>query len=122
MNLNFNDYPKCGDVFFASLSKDGHVQGGVRPVMIAQNDMGNKYSPTIGIIPFSSKTDKAKYLPVHVVISATSNNGLKMDSVVLTEQTRIIPREQLLGRIGSLCELDLARIKEAFIKQFPFCA
>ena len=114
------NYPKFGDIFFASLSSEGHVQGGVRPVVIAQNNVGNMYSPTIGVIPMSSRTEKAKHLPVHVTILADQNNGLKTDSVVLTEQTRTIPEEQLLGSIGSISHDDLVRIKRALDIQFPF--
>jgi len=98
------------------------VQGGIRPVVIAQNDMGNKYSPTIGIIPMSSNTEKAKYLPVHVVVPADEDNGLNRDSVVLTEQMRTIPATHLIGRIGSLKHKDLVNIRKAFDIQFPFPA
>jgi len=120
--MNLINYPKCGDVFFASLPMEGNVQGGVRPVVVIQNDIGNKHSPIVNIIPMSSKVDKAKYLPIHVVIPADATNGLKMDSVVLTEQTRIIQRDQLLSRIGFLRNTDLARIKRAWDIQFPFRA
>lgn len=122
MNSNFNNFPKFGDVFFASLYKEDHVQGGIRPVVIAQNDTGNRHSPTIGIIPMSSKTDKAKHLPVHVVVPADEDNGLNMDSVVLTEQMRTIPATQLIGRIGSLKHKDLVNIRRALDIQFPFPA
>ena len=118
--MNLIDYPKCGDVFFATLPIEGHVQGGVRPVIVIQNDIGNRHSPTVGIIPMSSRVDKAKYLPVHVVIPADTTNGLKKDSVVLTEQTRTIQRDQLLSRIGFIRNADLTRIKKAFDIQFPF--
>ncbi|MFA6780439.1 MAG: type II toxin-antitoxin system PemK/MazF family toxin [Paludibacteraceae bacterium] len=115
-----NSCPKFGDVFFAALNGDGHVQGGIRPVVIAQNDMGNKYSPVIGVIPMTSKVDKAKHLPVHVVIPADDANGLSTDSVVLTEQMRTIPAEHLLSRMGFLNRDSLVRIGKALAIQFPF--
>jgi len=122
LNSNFNDCPKFGDVFFASLRKEDHIQGGIRPVVIAQNNAGNSHSPMIGIIPMSSKTEKAKYLPVHVVIPADEDNGLNRDSVVLVEQTNLISSKQLIGRIGCLKHMDLVRIKKAIDIQFPFPA
>ena len=117
-----NDYPKFGDVFYASLPKENHVQGGVRPVVVVQNNIGNRHSPTIVISPMSSKTEKAKHLPVHVVIPADRNNGLSVDSVVLTEQTRTIPVDLLLGRIGVLSFDAIDKIKTAWDIQFPFHA
>ena len=115
-----NSCPKFGDVFFAALNGDGHVQGGIRPVVIAQNDMGNKYSPVIGVIPMTSKVDKAKHLPVHVTIPADDDNGLPRDSVVLTEQMRTIPVDKLISRTGSLGHDALVRIGRALAIQFPF--
>ena len=122
MNFNFNDCPKFGDVFFASLCKEDHVQGGIRPVVIAQNDIGNRHSPTIGIIPMSSKTDKASHLPVHVMIPANEDNGLNRDSVALIEQVQTIPVSKLIGRIGFLRHTDIANIRKAWDIQFPFHA
>ena len=92
---------KRGDIFFADLSPVvGSEQGGVRPVLIIQNDVGNKYSPTIIVAAVTSQMNKAK-LPTHVAIDA-ANNGLSKNSVVLMEQLRTIDKKRLKERIGTL--------------------
>ena len=92
---------KRGDMFYADLSPVvGSEQGGVRPVLIIQNDTGNKYSPTVIAAAITSQTGKAK-LPTHIEISS-SDNGLKADSVVLTEQIRTIDKSRLKEKIGHI--------------------
>lgn len=88
-----------GDVFYADLSPViGSEQGGVRPVLVVQNDIGNKYSPTIIIVAITSQINKAK-LPTHVEITAPEY-GLPKDSVVLLEQIRTIDKKRLREKIG----------------------
>ncbi len=88
-----------GDVFYADLSPViGSEQGGVRPVLVVQNDIGNKYSPTIIIAAITSQINKAK-LPTHVEITAPEY-GLPKDSVVLLEQIRTIDKKRLREKIG----------------------
>ena len=90
-----------GDMFYADLSPVvGSEQGGIRPVLIIQNDTGNKYSPTVIAAAITSQTGKAK-LPTHIEISS-SENGLKSDSVVLTEQIRTIDKSRLKEKIGHI--------------------
>lgn len=90
---------KRGDIFYADLSPViGSEQGGVRPVLVVQNDIGNKYSPTIIIAAITSQINKAK-LPTHVEIHAPEY-GLPKDSVVLLEQIRTIDKKRLRERIG----------------------
>ena len=90
-----------GDMFYADLSPVvGSEQGGIRPVLIVQNDTGNKYSPTVIAAAITSQTGKAK-LPTHIEI-ASSENGLKSDSVVLTEQIRTIDKSRLKEKIGHI--------------------
>ena len=92
---------KRGDVFYADLSPVvGSEQGGVRPVLVVQNDIGNKYSPTIIVAAITSQINKAK-LPTHVEISAPEY-GLPRDSVVLMEQVRTIDKKRLREKIGRL--------------------
>ena len=92
---------KRGDMFYADLSPVvGSEQGGIRPVLIIQNDTGNKYSPTVIAAAITSQTGKAK-LPTHIEISS-SENGLKSDSVVLTEQIRTIDKSRLKEKIGHI--------------------
>ena len=92
---------KRGDMFYADLSPVvGSEQGGIRPVLIIQNDTGNKYSPTVIAAAITSQTGKAK-LPTHIEISSTGN-GLKSDSVVLAEQIRTIDKSRLKEKIGHI--------------------
>ena len=89
------------DIFFADLSPVvGSEQGGVRPVLVVQNDIGNRFSPTIIVAAVTSQTNKAK-LPTHVPISA-EGNGLSRDSVVLLEQLRTIDKKRLREHIGTV--------------------
>ena len=92
---------KRGDMFYADLSPVvGSEQGGVRPVLIIQNDLGNKYSPTVIAAAITSQTGKNK-LPTHIEINSEIC-GLKSDSVVLTEQIRTIDKSRLKERIGHI--------------------
>ncbi len=91
---------KRGDMFYADLSPViGSEQGGVRPVLIIQNDLGNKYSPTVIAAAITSRTGKTK-LPTHIEIE--SSCGLKSNSVVLAEQIRTIDKSRLKERIGHI--------------------
>ena len=92
---------KRGDMFYADLSPVvGSEQGGIRPVLIIQNDTGNKYSPTVIAAAITSQTGKNK-LPTHIEIGS-EDNGLKSDSVVLTEQIRTIDKSRLKEKIGHI--------------------
>lgn len=94
---------KRGDIFYADLSPViGSEQGGVRPVLVIQNDIGNKYSPTIIISAITSQINKAK-LPTHIEISAP-DYGLPKDSVVLLEQIRTIDKKRLREKIGKFSD------------------
>lgn len=101
-----------GDVFYADLSPViGSEQGGVRPVLIIQNDLGNKYSPTVIIAAITSQINKAK-LPTHVELSSTEF-GLERDSVVLLEQIRTIDKKRLKEKIGHLENDVMENVNEA---------
>lgn len=103
---------KRGDVFFADLSPVvGSEQGGTRPVLIIQNDVGNKYSPTVIVAAITSQIDKAK-LPTHVEISATESS-LEKDSVILLEQVRTIDKQRLTQKITHLETEIMERVNEA---------
>ncbi|MCL2860626.1 MAG: type II toxin-antitoxin system PemK/MazF family toxin [Oscillospiraceae bacterium] len=92
---------KRGDMFYADLSPViGSEQGGIRPVLIIQNDTGNKYSPTVIAAAITSQTGKTK-LPTHIEIGEDSA-GLKAKSVVLAEQVRTIDKSRLKERIGHI--------------------
>ena len=90
-----------GDIYYADLRPVvGSEQGGIRPVLIIQNDLGNKYSPTVIAAAITSQTGKNR-LPTHIEIDAESN-GLKADSVVLAEQIRTIDKSRLKEKIGHI--------------------
>lgn len=108
-----------GDIYYADLSPVvGSEQGGVRPVLIVQNNLGNKYSPTVIAAAITSKTDKTK-LPTHISISANvgsqgdRNCGLAKDSVVLLEQIRTIDKRRLKERMGALDERTMQQVNSA---------
>jgi len=102
-----------GDVFFADLSPVvGSEQGGVRPVLVLQNDIGNKYSPTTIVAAVTSQIDKAK-LPIHVELDASQ--GLDRDSVILLEQIRTIDKRRLREQVAHLDDDVMKRVDEALL-------
>lgn len=105
---------KRGDVFYADLSPViGSEQGGVRPVLVIQNNIGNKYSPTVIIAAITSQINKAK-LPTHVEINA-SDFGLPKDSVVLLEQIRTIDKRRLREKLGKFSK-DMMEVIDTSIR------
>lgn len=103
---------KRGDIYYADLSPVvGSEQGGVRPVLIVQNDMGNKYSPTIIVAAITSQINKAK-LPTHVEISS-EEYGLNKDSVILLEQIRTIDKRRLKDKIGHISTFLMESVDRA---------
>ena len=105
---------KRGDIFYADLSPVvGSEQGGLRPVLIVQNDVGNKYSPTIIIAAITSQITKAK-LPTHIELSA-SQFGLKKDSAVLLEQIRTLDKLRLQSFVTHLPDSFMDKIDTALL-------
>jgi len=103
---------KRGDIFYADLSPVvGSEQGGVRPVLIVQNDTGNKYSPTVIASAITSQINKAK-LPTHIEISA-KEYGLAKDSVILCEQIRTIDKRRLREKVAHLEDDIMEKVNEA---------
>ncbi|MCK8824126.1 type II toxin-antitoxin system PemK/MazF family toxin [Fuchsiella alkaliacetigena] len=103
---------KRGDVFYADLNPVvGSEQGGVRPVLVIQNDIGNKYSPTVIVAAITSKIDKAK-LPTHVEIDADKYN-LDKHSVILLEQIRTIDKKRLERQVTHLDNEIVCDVNEA---------
>ena len=103
---------KRGEIYYADLSPViGSEQGGVRPVLIIQNDVGNKYSPTVIVAAVTSQINKAK-MPTHIELSA-NEYGLSKDSVVLMEQIRTIDKKRLKEKIGHMDEELQYSIDEA---------
>ncbi|WP_124726468.1 type II toxin-antitoxin system PemK/MazF family toxin [Staphylospora marina] len=105
---------KRGDVYFADLSPVvGSEQGGVRPVLVIQNDIGNRFSPTVIVAAITAQIQKAK-LPTHVEIDAKTY-GFDRDSVILLEQIRTIDKQRLTDKITHLDEEMMNRVNEALM-------
>lgn len=103
-----------GDIFYADLSPVvGSEQGGVRPVLIIQNDIGNKYSPTVIIAAITSQINKAK-LPTHIEINA-KQYGLPKDSVILLEQVRTIDKRRFIEKICKLDDEMMRKVNEGLM-------
>ena len=101
-----------GDIFYADLSPVvGSEQGGVRPVLVIQNDVGNRYSPTVICAAITSQIGKAK-LPTHVEIE-TAHSALVRDSVILLEQVRTIDKKRLREKICRLDDIHMRRADRA---------
>lgn len=108
---------KRGDIFYADLSPViGSEQGGVRPVLIVQNDVGNKFSPTVIAAAITSQQSKSK-LPTHIRLG-TQGSGLLKDSVVLLEQIRTIDKRRLKEKMGCLDDPAMNMVDQAISVSF----
>lgn len=108
---------KRGDIYYADLSPVvGSEQGGIRPVLIIQNDVGNKYSPTVIAAAITSQINKAK-MPTHIELSA-KEYGLHKDSVILLEQIRTIDKKRLREKIGHLDDARMQTVNDALLVSF----
>lgn len=108
---------KRGDIYFADLRPVvGSEQGGIRPVLIIQNDMGNRHSPTVIAAAITSQMNKAR-LPTHIELSASSY-GLTRDSVILLEQIRTIDKRRLLEKMGRLDKTAMDQVDSALAVSF----
>ena len=108
---------KRGELYYADLSPVlGSEQGGVRPVLIIQNDIGNKYSPTVIACAVTSRLNKAK-LPTHIELEA-EKYSLPKDSVILLEQIRTIDKSRLTKKIGYLNSQTMAKVEKALSISF----
>ncbi len=108
---------KRGDIYYADLSPVvGSEQGGIRPVLIIQNDIGNKYSPTVIAAAITSRINKAK-MPTHIELCA-KEYGLNKDSVILLEQIRTIDKKRLREKIGCLDDELMTNVNEALSISF----
>ena len=108
---------KRGDIYYADLSPVvGSEQGGLRPVLIVQNDVGNKYSPTVIAAAITSQMTKTK-LPTHIDIYAESF-GLSKDSVILLEQIRTIDKRRLREKMGHIDQTLMQKVNDAITVSF----
>ncbi len=110
---------KRGELYYADLSPVvGSEQGGVRPILIVQNDTGNKYSPTIIAAAITSQINKAK-LPTHIELNA-KEFGLAKDSVILLEQIRTLDKRRLKEKIGELSLPKMQKVNTALLISLGF--
>ena len=115
--MNVKVTVKRGEIYYADLSPVvGSEQGGVRPVLVVQNDVGNKYSPTIIAAAITSKINKAK-MPTHIELAAHLY-GLNKDSVILLEQIRTIDKQRLKEKIGKLDTVMMSSVDKALFISF----
>lgn len=99
-----------GEIYYADLNPVvGSEQGGIRPVLVIQNDVGNKFSPTVIVAAITSNTEKAR-IPTHIIVES---EGMFKKSVVLLEQIRTIDKSRFTKKIGKLSEEDMKRVDEA---------
>ena len=106
-----------GDIYYADLSPVvGSEQGGVRPVLIVQNDVGNKFSPTVIAAAITSQRDKTN-LPTHIEVDAR-DCGLAKDSIVLLDQVRTIDKRRLREKMGALDDGAMGKVNEALSVSF----
>ena len=109
---------KKGDIYYASLNPVvGSEQKGERPVVVIQNNLGNKYSPTVIIAPLTEVIKKAD-LPTHITIFR--NDFLKYDSMILLEQIRVIDKSRIISYMGSLLDYQLDKVNRALVDVFDF--
>ena len=103
-----------GEIYYADLSPVvGSEQGGVRPVLVVQNNVGNKYSPTVIVAAITSQLTKAK-LPTHIELSC-AEYGLEKDSVVLLEQIRTLDKSRLKEKVSTLSEMKMQEVNRAML-------
>ena len=108
---------KRGDIYYADLSPVvGSEQGGIRPVLVIQKDIGNKYSPTVIAAAITSQINKAK-MPTHIELAA-KDYGLNKDSVILLEQIRTIDKRRLREKIGRIDDGLMASVNNALSISF----
>ena len=109
--LEGSDFVKRGDIYYADLRPViGSEQGGIRPVLIIQNDVGNKHAPTVIVAAITSKLNKAK-LPTHIELSCKTYEMIK-DSVILLEQLRTIDKTRLKDKVCCLDDTIMERVNE----------
>jgi mRNA interferase MazF len=110
---------KRGELYYADLSPVvGSEQGGIRPVLIVQNDVGNKYSPTVIAAAITSQLNKTR-LPTHVDLQGQSH-GLPKNSVVLLEQIRTLDKKRLKEKIGELSGDLMTKVNESLLVSLGF--
>lgn len=107
---------KKGDIYYAMLDPViGSEQDGKRPVVVVQNNLANKYSPTVIVAPITTVIKKT-YLPTHIIVY--KNNYLKKDSTILVEQVRVIDKTRIITFLGKLNDIQMQKVDKALINAF----
>ena len=115
MRLKRNTISK-GDIYYASLDPIvGSEQNGTRPVVIIQNDIGNKYSPTVLVAPLTSRFKSKPHLPTHVLVKS---EHIKHNSIVLLEQIRVLDKSRLISYVDTLTKEEIKKLDIGIIKSF----
>ena len=105
-----------GDIYYASLDPIvGSEQNGTRPVVIIQNDIGNKYSPTVLVAPLTSKIKSKPNLPTHVLVKS---ERIKYNSIVLLEQIRVLDKSRLISYVDTLTKEEIKKLDIGILKSF----
>lgn len=105
-----------GDIYYASLDPIvGSEQNGTRPVVIIQNDIGNKYSPTVLVAPLTSRAKSKPHLPTHVLVKS---EHIKHNSIVLLEQIRVLDKSRLISYVDTLTKEEIKKLDIGIIKSF----
>lgn len=105
-----------GDIYYASLDPIvGSEQNGTRPVVIIQNDIGNKYSPTVLVAPLTSRGKSKPHLPTHVLVKS---EHIKHNSIVLLEQIRVLDKSRLISYVDTLTKEEIKKLDIGIIKSF----
>ena len=104
-----------GDILYVDMGEEyeGSIQGGMRPMVVVSNNLANKFSPVITVVPLTSRTYKKRYLPTHVLISEQQCSGLNRGSIALCEQIMPINRSVIVERVGKVDDETLGKITEA---------
>ncbi len=117
--MNMDEQVKRGEIYYADLSPVvGSEQGGIRPVLIVQNDIGNKFSPTVIVAAITSQLGKAK-LPTHIELSADQYN-LPKNSVALLEQIRTLDKKRLQEKVTTLSSDKMREVNKALLISLGF--
>ncbi len=117
--MNMDEQVKRGEIYYADLSPVvGSEQGGIRPVLIVQNDIGNKFSPTVIVVAITSQLGKAK-LPTHIELPADQYN-LPKNSVALLEQIRTLDKRRLQEKVTTLSSEKMREVNKALLISLGF--
>lgn len=109
---------EIGDIYWTRFRGEDHVQNGVRPAVVVQNNKGNMFSPTVQVIPMTSKLNKTK-LPTHVIVESNEMTGLRKRSLAQCEGSRLVSKVDVLGKLGKVDEECMKKIATGLLISTP---